>query len=286
MFRQIIALLLLVAGAPDIHAQTLAVATIDGNEHEVDYDGRRTVKKWGIVLNTGELAEYEVISAIRTEDFDAYELVALRTAPKRNEHVELEFTGDANLYALRLDRLRQKRDRARSAQGAGGILMLLGALSGNEELTRVGAATYVVSRAVGDQRAEDALDTQTEAIIELQEQRRAAAQANDDTDGLEADLRRLYGDENVEGLIALIDGNDARALALAGVAEVSDDANHRFGAAWLRAIVYADQDQRAALESEYDRLIVLDPEVDSYEDADEWMQLLLEDLADLRAVQD
>lgn len=282
MSRRIAALLLGIC-VPAVHAQTLRVTTIDEMEHEVAYDGKRTVKKWGIVLDNGELADYEVISTIRTDDFDAFELVALRTAPQRNEHVEIEFTGDQNLYALRLDKLKQKRDHARAAQGAGGILMLLGALSGNDGLTRIGAATYVASAAVGDARAERALDTQTEAIVELQQQQAAAAQADDDVGGLEADLRRQYGDENVEGLISLLDGNHARALALAGVAEVSDDANHRFGAAWLRAIIYADQEQRAALEREYDRLIVLDPEVDSYEDADDWMELLLEDLRELRA---
>jgi len=64
--------------------------------------------------------------------------------------------------------------------------------------------------------------------------------------------------------------------------ETSNDANHRLAAVWLKAIIHADQGDEAAKVKEYDRLVALDLEVASVEDAGKWMELLLMDLADLR----
>ena len=51
----------------------------------------------------------------------------------------------------------------------------------------------------------------------------------------------------------------------------------------MKVVIHTDQGNRQAVEQEYQRLIVLDPEVESVEDADMWMRLLQEDLSDLRA---
>jgi hypothetical protein len=90
------------------------------------------------------------------------------------------------------------------------------------------------------------------------------------------------GPENVEGLIALLNKDHEKALALANVGETSKDANHRLAAVWLKAIIYADQGKNQELEKEYERLIVLDPEVDSVEDGKNWMKILLDEVNELR----
>ena len=71
-------------------------------------------------------------------------------------------------------------------------------------------------------------------------------------------------------------------MALANVGETSKDANYRLAAVWMKAIILADQGEETAMTSEYERLIVLDPEVSSVDDAEMWMNLLLEDLEALR----
>ena len=50
----------------------------------------------------------------------------------------------------------------------------------------------------------------------------------------------------------------------------------------MKATIHADQGDTDAKEKEYERLIVLDPEVSSAKDAEKWMKLLLADLNDFR----
>lgn len=52
--------------------------------------------------------------------------------------------------------------------------------------------------------------------------------------------------------------------------------------AWMKAIIDADQADTEALNEEYERLIVLDPEVESVADCQEYMGELLQTLAEFR----
>jgi hypothetical protein len=51
---------------------------------------------------------------------------------------------------------------------------------------------------------------------------------------------------------------------------------------WMKAVIQADQGNTAEVEKEFQRLIVLDPEVQTTADAETWMELLMEDLRGLR----
>ncbi len=277
-FTAVIASLTLCAGV--ISAQTVTVTTRDGSSTDVSYNGG-TLKKRFVVLNSGDRLEYGQIATIATDSFDAYERAVKRTSRQGNQHVTVKYTGTGNVHALRLEKLERKRQGAGAARGAGGLLMLLGVLGGDRDVYATGLVAYGAGTIVKDINTDKTLRAQSEAIQDLQTQR-AQEKKLKEADSLEEQYRIEYGDENVDGLIALIDGNHERALAFANVAETSADANYRWSAVWLKAIIYADQGNRAALEKEYERLIVLDPEISDREDADRWTKLLLDDLEELR----
>ena len=279
MRKHIMATCTVVLCASIAAAQTVTVTTQDGNATDINYTNG-TLKKRFVQLNTGERLEYARISEIATADFDAYEEAVKRTSRQANRHVTVKYTGKGDVNTLRLQKLEKKRRGAGAARGAGGLMMLLGALSGNRDVYAAGLVTYGVGTVVKDVNTDKTLATQTQAISDLQAQQQQKQLKK--ADSLEAQYRIEYGDENVDGLIALVDGNHERALAFTDVAETSDDANYRWSAVWLKAIIYADQGHRDALEKEYDRLIVLDPEISSYEDADHWIELLLKDLEEMR----
>ena len=50
----------------------------------------------------------------------------------------------------------------------------------------------------------------------------------------------------------------------------------------LEAITYADMDDEAALGTAIDRILEIDPEVNTRDEADRWMTLLLSDLEEMR----
>lgn len=277
MSRPLLAFVLAVSFVGISHAQTITVATQDGQEQQVTYR-KGTIRKAVVVLDSGQKLPYDSIATISTDHYDAYEQAVIRTTGRDNEHVKVVFTGDENVYALRLQKLEKRRKNANKARGAGGIMMLLGVLGGSRELTAAGLATYGAGDIKKDINTEKTIAAQNQAIMDLQEQQKQQEEAG----SLEAQFRRDYGDENVDGLIALIDGNHARALAFANAGETSSDANYRLAAVWLQAIIHADQGDEEATVREYERLIVLDPEVGSVEDAGKWMELLMMDLSDLR----
>jgi len=234
-----------------------------------------------VVLHSGEKLGYGQISEIATADFDAYERAIKRTSRPENQHITVKYTGAGNVHALRLEKLERKRQGAGAARGAGGLLMLLGVLGGDRDVYAAGLVTYGAGTIAKDINTDNMIDAQNRAIHDLQAQQ-AQEKKLKEADSLEEQYRIEYGDENVDGLIALIDSNHERALAFANVAETSDDANYRWSAVWLKAIIYADQGNREALEKEYERLIVLDPEISDREEADRWTKLLLDDLEELR----
>jgi len=277
VLRQIIVILLAVFFVEVGHAHVITVTTKDGQQQTATY-AKGTIRNKVIILDSGQKLSYEEIAKISTGHYDAYEQAVLRTARGGYKQVEVKFTGDENVYALQLQKLEEKRKNANKIRGAGGIMMLLGVLGGSRELTAAGLATYGAGNIKKDINTDKTIAAQNQAIAELQEQQKSQKEAED----LEAQWRREYGDENVDGLIALIEGNHARALAFANAGETSYDANHRWAAVWLKAIIYADQGNEKAKNQEYERLVVLDPEIASAQDAAKWMDPLLTDLEDLR----
>lgn len=271
--KAVVAIALFTGG---LTAQAMMIETQDGRTIE---DGAANLKKRVVVLDSGEKISYASIGAIATDDFDTYESAVKRTSRPENQHVTVRYTGKGDVNILRLEKLQRKRNGAGMARGAGGLLMLLGALSGDREVYSAGLVTYGVGTIVKDINTDKTLAAQTEAIRDLQEKQ----QKLEGADSFEEQFRIEYGDDNVDGLVTLANGNHEQALALADAGEASDDANYRMWAVWLKAIIYADQGDRAAVEKEYARLIVLDPEVSSVEEADEWMELLLGDLAEIRS---
>ena len=266
---------LLVGVAAD--AATITVAMKNGSERELSYS-KSVLKKKGVRPASGGVIDFGEISAISTADFDAYERAVNVTGKARATHVTVRYTGEGDVDALRLQKLERQRQGAGVARGAGGLMMLLGVLSDDDDVYAAGLVTYGAGTVAKDINTDKTFEAQNEAIANLQKKQ----QQREEADSLEEQFRIEYGDENVNSLIALIEGNHERALALANAAETSDDANYRFSAAWMKAIISADKGDRAAVEKEYDRLIVLDPEVSNYEDADRRMELLLKDLQELR----
>lgn len=264
-----------------VDAETLVVHTEDGRELEVSYQ-KRTLRKTGVVLDSGDLLGFDSISRISTDHFDAYERAVKITSRKRAEHVTIEFTGKENVHLLRLRKLEKKRSGAGVARGAGGFMMLLGALSGDRDVYAAGLTTYGIGTIVKDIHTDRMIDAQNQAIEDVAKGQASRSGSKEDVD-IEAQYRRDWGNEVVDGLLALIDGNHERALALAAAGETSPDANHRVAAAWLKAIIAADRGDEVAAEAEYERLVVLDPELGSVNEGHEWMKLLLDDLNELRA---
>lgn len=262
-------------------AATINVTKKDGKQQEFDYS-KRVLHKYGVGPTKRDRIDYGEIAEIATADFDAYERAVKMTSRSNAAHVTVRWTGKGDVNALRLEKLERKRNGAGAARGAGGLLMLLGALSGDRDVYSAGLVTYGAGTIAKDINTEKTIKAQNQAIMDLQAQRAKKDKELEEADSLEAQYRIEYGPENVDGLIALIDGNHERALAFANVSETSDDANYRWSAVWLKAIIYADLDDRATLEKEYDRLIVIDPEISNYEDADDWIELLLNDLQELR----
>ena len=120
--------------------------------------------------------------------------------------------------------------------------------------------------------------SQNNAIMANQNQQMKESQAASE----EQRYRQEFGNENVDGLLELIDRNHERAIAFANVAETSKDANHRVAASLLKAMAYADSGRDEELQKEYEKLVILDSEVDSVDAAGKWMVVLLGDLEDLR----
>ena len=99
------------------------------------------------------------------------------------------------------------------------------------------------------------------------EQQRQIEQQHLQNQNSEQQLISQFGRDNIEAYYALVDQNHARANALAGVGELSNDANHRAVAIWIKAMVAVDQRDGESANKEFDRLIVLDPIVDTRDQA-------------------
>lgn len=258
-------------------AETIKIVTKNGEEHELPHKEVK-IQGTGLITSSGEMYDYQNISYIGTDDVKSYEKLLKKSGKKANEHLNVAFTGDKNLYAVQLEKLEKRRTGAHVARGAGGLLMIIGALSGDKSLYAAGAVTAVAGTVAKDINTEKTIAAQNDAIIALQEQQQAESQAEAQVE----ELRKEWGSENVDGLIALIDKNYDRALAFANIGETSSNENHQLGASWLKAMIYADKGDSESADKEYELLVKNDPEVDSLEGVQNWMKLLMQDLNDLR----
>ena len=261
-----------------VNAETVKIVTKNGEEEILSHDEVK-IQGTGLTTSAGVIYDYQNLSYIGTDDVKTYEKLLKKSGKKGNEHLNVAFTGDKNLYAEKLKKLEKRRTGAHVARGAGGLMMIIGAISGDRDLYAAGAVTAVAGTVARDVNTEKTIAAQNEAIIALQEEQKA----NSEDEQLEAELRREWGSENVDGLVALIDKNYDRAMAFANIGEASSNENHRLGASWLKAMIYADKGETAAAEKEYDHLVEIDPEVDSLDGIKNWMKLLMQDLDELRA---
>ena len=80
-------------------------------------------------------------------------------------------------------------------------------------------------------------------------------------------LYAQFGKDNIEAYFALVDNNHPRAMALASAGETSADANHRLAAVWIKAMIAVDQQDQETANEIFDQLIILDPIIDTTDQA-------------------
>lgn len=262
-------------------SQTIEISYAAGGSETVNFNNNTASGK-GIKLNNGELVRYTELSLIRTDHFDAFDRI-FRKTDQRYPNLKIEFTGDQNAYSLQLEKLRKRRTGADVTRAAGGIMTILGVLSGDRGLTAAGLATGAAGQIAREVNNDKTSNTQTAMLEDLDQRTGEANQKNQVQQKSEEELlREEFGDENIDGIIELIDKNHEKALAYANVSELSKDANYRLSAIWLKAMIAADQDQEDAATEQYQRLITFDPEIKDTAMAEKEVQLLLDELETLR----
>ena len=265
-------------------AQVIDIEYREGGKEKVNYKNG-TAKSKGIKLDNGELAPYIELSLISTDNFEAFDKI-FRKSGSRYPDLKVEFTGDQNAYSLRLEKLEKKRTGADVTRAAGGIMTILGVLSGDRGLTAAGLATNAAGRIARDVNNDRTSNTQTAMLNDLDQRTKeneASQQQKTVSEKSEEELmREEYGNENVDGLIELIDKNYEKAFAYANVGELSKDANYRLSAIWLKAMIAADKEDDKEAESEYARLITFDPEIKGSAEAKKEVKLLLEEVELIR----
>lgn len=273
--KKIVALIILIGGFM-ANAQTISIVEIDGKSHEIPYNNKTFINK-GVQLNNNKTLAYNNISKISTSDFDAYDKAMRKIRKEDFPDLVIEFTGDQSVYALQLEKLKKRRTGADVTRAAGGILTIIGVLSGDRGLTAAGIATNAAGRIARDVNDDKTNDAQTAMLLDLEKERKK--NENKNKGGTEdEELRKYYGNENVDGLEALIVGNHEKALAFANVGELSDDANYRLSAIWLKALIAADQNNDQEAKKEYERLVTFDPEIKNIEEAQKETEYLLSEV--------
>ena len=254
-------------------AQSISVQKKDGSVQKVPFTKRTIINK-GVQVDSKTIIKYSEISTISTANFDAYDQAMNKASKNANKHLKIVFSGDESVYALQLEKLKKRRDGADIARGAGGIMAIVGILSGDRELTALGVTTNAVGQVARDINNDKTADTQTAMLNDLD--KRTKEQQAQKSEGDK--LRETYGSETVDGVNSLIDKDYKKATAYANVGELSKDANYRLSAIWLKALIAADSKNEVQASKEYERLIIFDPEIKSEDDAKTEIQLLLNEL--------
>lgn len=253
------------------------VLVIEKSGQETTYDiSKSDIKSKGINSGEESIVYFENIKEVSTSNFDLYEKLINKTQ-KKYTHLKVEFTGDANVHSLRLEKLRKRRTGADVTRAAGGVMMILGVLSGDRGLTAAGLATNAAGRIARNVNDDKAMDTQTAMLNDLDKRTKAAEAKVEETE-----LKEAYGVENIEGLKALIDKKYDRALALANVGETSEIEDHKLSGVYLKAMIAADQNNQEQAEKEYNRMVEMDSEIETLKEAQDEITGLMRHLETLR----
>ena len=251
-------------------ANNVEVIKTNGQQTSLEID-KNDIRGKGIKTDNESMIYFEQINEVSTADFEIYEKLMNKTQ-KHYSQLKVEFTGDENLYSLRLEKLRKRRVGADVTRAAGGVMMILGVLSGDRGLTAAGLATNAAGRIARNVNDDKTSNNQTAMLNELDQRTKAAEDKNK-----EAELKEAYGNENIEGLKALLDKNYDRALALANVGETSEIEDHKISAVYLKAMIAVDQNNEEQAELEYIRMTELNDEMDDVSEAkDEIARLTIE----------
>jgi hypothetical protein len=273
--KQILTVLMAILISFSTLANDIIVVEKSGQKTSIDI-ASKDIRSKGIQSGEESILSFENIEQVSTSDFDLYEKLVSKTQ-KKYSHLKIEFTGDANEYSLRLEKLRKRRTGADVTRAAGGVMMILGVLSGDRGLTAAGLATNGAGRIARNINDDKTSNTQTAMLNELDERTKAAEAKNE-----EAELKKAYGDENIEGLKALINKNYDRALALANVGETSDSEDYKISAVYLKAMIAADQNNKEQEEIEYNRMAEVDSEINDANEAKNEIAGLMKEMVALR----
>lgn len=258
--KQIVTVVMAVITSISSIAKNIEVLEKNGQESTLDIE-KNDIKNKGIASGNEAMLYYENIQKVSTDDFDLYEKLVNKTT-NRYQHLDINFTGDGNAHAIRLEKLRKRRTGADATRAAGGVMMLLGVLSGDRGLTAAGVAVNGAGRIARNVNDDRTSNTQTEMLNELDERTKAAEEKNE-----ELELKLAYGEENVEGLKALLDKNYDRAIALANVGETATKEDHRISAIYLKAMIAADQQDENTEEVQLQRMVDVDSEIEDIDQA-------------------
>jgi len=275
-------MLVLVFSMQQVVSQTIDISYREGGSENVKFKNSTATGK-GIKLNNGELVKYTNLSLISTAHFDAFDKI-FRKADNRYPHLKIEFTGDQNEYSYQLEKLKKRGTGAKVTRAAGGVMTILGVLSRDRGLTAAGLATGAAGQIAIEANNKNTSNTQAAMIEDVNKRPEETNKNIEEPVKSEEDaMREEFGDENVDGLIELIDKNYEKAVAYANVGELSKDANYRLSAIWLKAMIAADQENDLDAEKEYTRLVTFDPEIKDAKEAKKEVKLLLEELQALRS---
>lgn len=261
--------------------QNLEVLTVQGETYQIQTSTNQITNR-GIKTEKGVLVAYSTLTKASTDDFDIFEKLMNKTNKRAYQNVQIEFTGDQNAYAMRLEKLKNRRTGADVARAAGGIMTIIGILAGDRSLTAAGVATNAAGRVARNINDDRTMDTQTAMLNDLDRRTREQEAIQEKVESDEEWMRKEYGKENVDGLIELVDGNHDKAMAYANVGELSDDANYRLSAMWLKAMIEEDRGLKDEAKAQFERLVTFDPEIKDVNEAEKEVKMLLEEVEDLR----
>ncbi len=255
-------------------AKPIQIILKDGSQQEMDV-ALNNIRSGGIVDDENQIIKYEQIKSLKTDDFDLYKRLSLKTNRPFSKHIKLDFTGDGNIYRMQIEDLQSRRTAAHVARAAGGVMYLIGVLADDRQLAAAGIATHGVGTISKDINDERMMMAQNQMLADMQDKQVAKPSE-------EEQYRKEYGSENVDAFLALLDNNMERALAFANIGETSKDANHRLTAIWLKAIIASEGSDAKAIEKEYERLVTFDPEVNNQEDAKKEVTIIMDEIKQLR----
>ncbi|WP_152285662.1 hypothetical protein [Flavicella marina] len=260
-----------------LNAQDVQITKNDKTKIEVTYKygtfGSRDIR-----LNTGEKIVYREITEVATANFEAYERAMKKIGKEKYKHVSVKFTGDENLYALKLEQLQSKRLGIETTRAAGGLITLIGVLSGDRQLTSAGLLTSYIGDTNSMENNQKSIAVQTEMLKDLDERTRQQEKQTSEKE----QWVKAFGKENIEALEALMKKEHKRAEALANVAELSENTEYQLSAVWLKAMIAKEQGDSSKLLHETNRLVVLDDSVKSIDEVEKEINLLLKELNSLR----